>query len=188
MGKTSETIKENGGISFNQEKYRTSAEWLNLTCRKMVPAWALAPDYHKVLSKKKNPNNLTTLACQRLQHRLWQETSNCSSMGKVFEQTCICADLRFYAKATAAFWSQDFMAAVTILAGKLRSISPDVPWQTLFPISPRPPSTPAVFYSVCPSPYCCAGPLSITVVFSVEFSLARRLLYKTAAYLTVCPS
>lgn len=44
------------------------------------------------------------------------------------------------------------------------------------------------FYSVCPSRYCCAGPLSINVVFSVEFSLACRLLYKTAAYLTVCPS
>ena len=79
-----------------------------------------------------------------------------------------------------------FMAIVTILAGKLSSISPAVPWQILFPISP--PTTSSIFYSICPFHYCCAGPLSINVVFSVEFSLACSLLYKTPAYLTVCPS
>jgi len=41
---------------------------------------------------------------------------------------------------------------------------------------------------VCPSHCCHAGPLSINAVFLAEFSLACSLLYKTTAYLTVCPS
>lgn len=135
----------------------------------------------------KKKNNLTTLACQRLQHRLWQETRKCSSMGKVFKQTCICADLGFSAKATAAFRSQ----VMTLWPEQQRSLgscsasAQPCPGK---PSSSSPPNHTSRFSYVCPSHYCCAGPLSINVVFSVEFSLACSLLYKTAAYLTVCPS
>lgn len=65
----------------------------------------------------------------------------------------------------------------------LGSCAAPAPTKPLLHLPPAP-----VFHSVCPSRYCCAGSSSITVVFSAEFSLACCLLYKTAAYLTVCPS
>lgn len=72
----------------------------------------------------KNQNNLTTLACQRLQHSLWQEILKCSSMGKVSEQTCICADFRISHRSTSSFLKPSLAFLATVVSGKLLSISP----------------------------------------------------------------